>query len=108
VQGVLARGDRRLSAVLATMPGMSHADWKRALADAGLTEEFYARERPLDELFPWSHIEEGVTIKALGLQWQRATSDQPGYEKGQILGNAQRHLIEFYKTGDATPLRVTR
>ncbi|HMA36789.1 MAG TPA: radical SAM protein [Chloroflexia bacterium] len=108
VQGVLARGDRRLSQVLVTMAGMSHADWKRALDEAGLTEDFYARERPLDEVFPWSHIEEGVTTRALGLQWQRALSDTPGYAKGQILGNAQRHLIEFYKTGDATPLRVAR
>ncbi|MGI8587700.1 MAG: radical SAM protein [Chloroflexia bacterium] len=105
VQGVLSRGDRRLSAVLANMPGVSHADWKRALEEAGLDEEFYARERPLDELFPWSHIEEGVAARALGIQWQRATSETPGYEKGQILGNAQRHLIEFYKTADASPLR---
>ncbi len=107
VQGVLARGDRRLSAVLANMEGMSHAAWRRALDEAGLTEDFYARERPLDEVFPWSHIEEGVTTRALGLQWTRATSDEPGYAKGQILGNAQRHLLEFYRTGDAAALRGT-
>ena len=108
VQGVLARGDRRLSTVLAAMTGVSHSDWKRAMTDAGLTEDFYARERPLDERFPWAHIEEGVTAKALGIQWQRAISDTPGYAKGQILGNAQRHLMEFYKTGDAELLRVGR
>ncbi|HUS15055.1 MAG TPA: radical SAM protein, partial [Chloroflexia bacterium] len=108
VQGVLARGDRRLSTVLASMPGVSHADWKRAMDDAGLSEDSYARARPLEEAFPWSHIEEGVSTRALGLQWERATSATPGYAKGQILGNAQRHLLEFYKTGDAAPLRVSR
>ena len=108
VQGVLARGDRRLSVVLAGMTGLGHADWQRALAGAGLTEEFYARARPLEELFPWSHIEEGVTTRALGIQWQRATSEVPGYAKGQILGNAQRHLLEFYRTGDADLLRAGR
>jgi radical SAM superfamily enzyme YgiQ (UPF0313 family) len=108
VQGVLARGDRRLSAVLVAMEGMSHADWKRAMDEVGLSEDFYARERPLDELFPWSHIEEGVSARALGQQWQRATSEVPGYEKGQILGNAQRHLLEFYKTGDANLIRSAR
>jgi radical SAM superfamily enzyme YgiQ (UPF0313 family) len=108
VQGVLARGDRRLGAVLANMEGVSHADWKRAMDEAGMSEDFYARERPIEELFPWSHIEEGVSARALGVQWQRATSETPGYEKGQILGNAQRHLMEFYKTGDADLLRVAR
>jgi radical SAM superfamily enzyme YgiQ (UPF0313 family) len=106
VQGVLARGDRRLSTVLAAMEGISHADWKQAMSAAGLTEEFYARPRPLEELFPWAHIEEGVTARALGIQWQRATSETPGYSKGQILGNAQRHLLEFYQTGDARLLAV--
>ena len=95
VQGVLARGDRRLGAVLANQESISYSDWRRALADAGLTEDFYCRARPLDEVFPWSHIEEGVSGRALALQWERATSDTPGYSKGQILGGAQRHLIEF-------------
>jgi radical SAM superfamily enzyme YgiQ (UPF0313 family) len=98
VQGVLARGDRRLSTVLANQESVSYADWRRALADAGLAEEFYCRARPLDEVFPWSHIEEGVSNRALALQWTRATSDTPGYNKGQILGGAQRHLIEFQRS----------
>ena len=39
------------------------APWTRP----GLTEDFYARERPLDELFPWSHIEEGVSDPRPGI-----------------------------------------
>ncbi len=81
VQGVLSRGDRRMAEVIARVEDVNYNQWTRALTDTGLTEEFYTRARPLDELFPWSHIEEGVSNRALEKQWQKATSEDPGYGK---------------------------
>lgn len=66
VEGVLARGDRRLAAVLAAMDRNSLAAWSRALAAAGLSEDFYLRRpRPLDEVLPWAAISTGVRPSAL-------------------------------------------
>lgn len=73
LEAVLARGDRRLSRVIeaAWRAGAKfdsweeyfRADlWEKALADCGLTAEFYAcRRRPYDEVFPWDHLDFGVS-----------------------------------------------
>lgn len=54
VQGVLARGDRRLAGVLARLPDRpSLADWRRALRDERLTADEYLRQRPPAERLPW-------------------------------------------------------
>jgi radical SAM family uncharacterized protein len=69
----LSRGDRRLSRViyLAWKKG-AHFDawqdefnfnaWQEAFGEAGLDPAFYThRQRSLDEIFPWDHINAGVT-----------------------------------------------
>nr|MBC7244778.1 radical SAM protein [Chloroflexota bacterium] len=56
VQAVLARGDRRLGAVLASLHAPSLSDWKRALSEHGLQSEHYTRARQADEPLPWSFI----------------------------------------------------
>src|SRR5439155_1382670 len=66
---------------LALVEDVNYNQWNRALAATGLTEDFYTRGRPVDELFPWSHIEEGVSNRALEKQWEKANSEQPGYDK---------------------------
>jgi radical SAM superfamily enzyme YgiQ (UPF0313 family) len=76
VQGVLARGDRRLAAVLAGMEGPAQAGWRQGLADAGLTEDEYLRERAMDEPFPWEIIAPGVSRAHLLREWQRAQFDK--------------------------------
>ena len=81
VQGVLSRGDRRLAEALTLVEDVNYNQWNRALSAVGLTEDFYARARPVDELFPWSHIEEGVSNRALEKQWEKANSEHPGYDK---------------------------
>jgi radical SAM superfamily enzyme YgiQ (UPF0313 family) len=81
VQGVLSRGDRRLADAIALVEDVNYNQWNRALAAVGLTEDFYTRARPLDEVFPWSHIEEGVSNRALEKQWEKANSEHPGYDK---------------------------
>ncbi len=72
VQGVLARGDRRLAAVLAGMKRQSLAVWRRGLAAAGLGEEEFLRERALDEVFPWEVVAPGVSRAYLQREWERA------------------------------------
>ena len=69
LEAVLAKGDRRLSAVIygawkrgcifdAWSEHFRYDLWLEAFAEAGLTPEFYAnRPRPYDEVFPWDHID---------------------------------------------------
>ena len=88
LEAVLSRGDRRLGKVIYRAWEMGcrfdawneHFDydiWLRAFADAGLEPGFYAhRERSLDEVLPWSHIETGVTDTFLKKELQRARQGQ--------------------------------
>lgn len=75
IEGVLARGDRRLSDVLekAYLSGCkfdswdNHFDfekWINAFNDCGLDPAFYAnRAREFDEVFPWEHMDYGISKK---------------------------------------------
>ena len=77
LEGVLARGDRRLCAVVesawrkgAVMDGWSEyfqaSRWDEAMAEQGLSYEFYAnRHRPYEEIMPWGHLDYGVTRQYL-------------------------------------------
>ena len=77
VEAILSRGDRRLGAVLEAVwraggrmeswsEGFDLARWERALGEHGLDGAFYAnRERPREELLPWSHIRMGCTERHL-------------------------------------------
>jgi radical SAM family uncharacterized protein len=80
----MSRGDRRLGKVIqrawelgckfdAWSEHFSYDNWLRAFAEAGLEPAFYAyRERPPDEVLPWSHIATGVTDAFLKQEFQRA------------------------------------
>jgi hypothetical protein len=71
-EGWLSRGDRRLGAVIerawemgcrfdAWQDGHEHEKWRLAFEELGLDPEFYNhRERGLDEVFPWDHIDAAV------------------------------------------------
>ncbi len=72
IQGVLARGDRRLGAVLAHLRGTSTGAWQRAWADHEIDPGAYLRARAPGEPLPWGFIESGVGPRALTAQWQRA------------------------------------
>jgi radical SAM family uncharacterized protein len=68
LEAVFARGDRRLSDAIeaAWRAGarfdawdecFDHAIWDRAFEATGVDKAWYAhRERPADEIFPWSHL----------------------------------------------------
>ncbi len=77
IQGVLARGDRRLCEVLSlAMENGGSKAFFRAMKDCGLKEDFYLyRLRDREELFPWSHLDMKIKTDYL---WQEL---QNAYEK---------------------------
>ncbi len=84
LEGVLARGDRRMGAVIrrayelgalfdAWNEFFDDHRWQQAFADCQLDPDFYTlRERDENELFPWDFIDIGVTKKFLRREWERA------------------------------------
>ncbi len=87
MEGVLARGDRRLCEVIrkvyekgcfydAWSEYYKHQVWLDTIAECGLTPEFYtSRARSLDEIFPWDFIDAGVTKEFLKREWLKAQSE---------------------------------
>jgi radical SAM superfamily enzyme YgiQ (UPF0313 family) len=57
IQAVLARGDRQLGHVLATLASPSLAGWDEALSGEGLEPEDYTRARSAGEPLPWDVVE---------------------------------------------------
>lgn len=83
MEGVFARGDRRLGAVIykAWQKGAafdSWADefkyqcWTEAFAEVGIDPDFYLRERSYDEILPWAHLDSGVSPEFLKAENERA------------------------------------
>ena len=84
LEGVLARGDRKLSQVLLYVYNKGcfydawseyfHNDvWMEAFEACGLEPDFYShRERPLDEILPWDFLDCGVSRAFLEREWQKA------------------------------------
>jgi radical SAM superfamily enzyme YgiQ (UPF0313 family) len=72
LQAMLARGDRRLAPFLARAAELQ-GDWRTALREWNGGAAFYtSRPRPLDEVFPWDHLEVGVKKAGLAREWDRA------------------------------------
>ena len=88
IEAVLARGDRRLSDVIEEVwrqggrmeswtEFFSLQRWYDAFAKCGLDPAFYAfRERPVDELLPWEHMDMGVTRRHHEIERERAYRSQ--------------------------------
>ena len=84
MEACFAVGDRRLSDVLyrawelgCLLDGWTeqfHYDlWKQAFEDCGLEIDFYAhRERGLDEVLPWDHIDAGISKSFLRREYEKA------------------------------------
>ncbi len=87
MEAVIARGDRRIGKVIydafkagAKFDGWSEYfnldTWKEAMAKNGLDIAFYAnREREYEEVFPWDHIDVGVTKKFLIRENEKSKQD---------------------------------
>ena len=84
IEAVLARGDRRLGKLLETVwrkggrldswsEYFSFERWMEAFAETGIDPDFYAlRERPKDEILPWSMIDIGVHPEYLWREREQA------------------------------------
>ena len=84
LEAALSRGDRRLGKVIYNAwklgsrfdswgEHFKYQNWRQAFAEAGLDPAFYARrQRPLDEVLPWSHIDIGVSPEFLKREYQRS------------------------------------
>ncbi len=102
LEGVLARGDRRLSAVI-------YEAWKRGARFDGWSDQFHEeywleafealgvdrsryneRERKKDEVFPWEHTSPGVSRAFLRTEWDRAAKGEltPDCRRGSCTGCA--------------------
>ncbi len=87
LEGVFARGDRRLSAVIVKAyengclfdswtETFREEPWIRAFDECGISMDFYtARERSLDEILPWDMIDIGVSKDFLKREWDKAINE---------------------------------
>jgi radical SAM family uncharacterized protein/radical SAM-linked protein len=83
LEGVFARGDRRLAPVLlaahrrgcrldAWSEHLRLEPWREAFQEAGVNPDFYLREREVDEVLPWDHLDSGVSREFLAQERDRA------------------------------------
>jgi len=89
LEAVLSRGDRRLGRVIllawrsgatfdAWRERFDYQKWQQAFDEARLDPAFYAyRQRPLEEILPWSHIGSGVSQSFLKKEYKRALEGEP-------------------------------
>ena len=87
IEGVLARGDRKLSEAIVNVyeaggifaawtEYFSMDMWMQAFDDAGIDPDFYTvRARMDDELFPWDFIDTGVSKRFLLSEWKQALGE---------------------------------
>ena len=77
IQGVLARGDRRLGAVIAACAAdRGSKSFKSEMKAAGLDmDEMNYRERSFDEFLPWSHLDMGMDEGYFEMEWKRSVDE---------------------------------
>lgn len=92
LEAALSRGDRRLGRVIhrawrlgarfdAWDERFDEGLWQRAFAESGLDPDFYARrERSLDEVLPWDHIDVGVRKEFLIREYQRSLRGETTFD----------------------------
>jgi len=83
LEGALSRGDRRLAGVIqsawkrgarfdAWSEHYSYEKWQDAFSQCGLGPYYYAcRERPLEEVLPWVHIDTGIDVGFFKREYER-------------------------------------
>lgn len=83
LEGVFARGDRHLCAVLVRafelgckLDGWSESfdmdKWRQAFDECGVSMDFYTRARNYEELLPWDFVDVGVTNEFLQRENEKA------------------------------------
>lgn len=87
LEGVLARGDRRLNEVILKVyqkgcfydawgEYYKNDVWLETFTECGLDVDFYTRERDMEEILPWDFIDCGVTKEFLKREWQKAKNEE--------------------------------
>jgi hypothetical protein len=112
-EGIASRGDRRIGAVIedvwrhgGTFQEWSESFdlglWEDAMARHGLSIDWYVhRDRPSDELLPWSHISAGLHQDFLWNDWLDALAAAgvedcrwtPCYDCGACTGYGIEHVV---------------
>ena len=88
LEGVMARGDRRLSKIIhqAWQRGAQFDGWNdqfqpeiwwEAFRASGIDPNIYTRERSYDEILPWSHLNAGLSAEFLKAENERADRALP-------------------------------
>ena len=89
IEGLLARGDRRVAAAVerawelgARFDGWHEIDtlekWRRATDQTGVSLDWFShRERGEHEALPWDHLDSGLEKEWLWQDWQDAQVEQP-------------------------------
>jgi radical SAM family uncharacterized protein len=102
IEAALSRGDRRLGKVIylawqlgckfdAWSEHFNYQKWLDAFTQFGLHPSFYAnRERALDEILPWEHIDAGIASEYLKREyhnmWQEEGTPDCRYERCNACG----------------------
>lgn len=77
IEGLLARGDRRLAVALASLDRQSLAAWHRALKRQGLEADFYLRRQlEIETVLPWAVVSSGVRPETLARLGAGAGDDE--------------------------------
>ena len=70
IQAILSRGDRKISEII--LQSESQQEFRKKFKSAGLNEDFYLRERNLEENLPWDFLDQGFSKKYLVDEFNRA------------------------------------
>jgi len=88
IEGVLARGDRRLADVLELVVNkgarldswdefFNYQRWNEAFSELEIKELFYVdRDITFDEIMPWDHLDSGVEKKFLWSEYQKSITGE--------------------------------
>ncbi len=110
IEGVLARGDRRLAPVIesawragARFDGwdevFDHERWQQALAEHGVDVPAYLGTRPVTARLPWDHIDVGLEDGFLLSEYRKAVKHRASPPCGKVAGM----LIHHTNLTDAEP-----
>ncbi|MBL4634753.1 MAG: TIGR03960 family B12-binding radical SAM protein [Kofleriaceae bacterium] len=102
VEGVMSRGDRRLSAVIesawrdgARFDGWTECfdldRWQEKIADAGLDADSYLATRPVTARLPWDHIDVGLDEGFLLGEYRKALKSRLSPPCGKVRGHLIHH-----------------
>lgn len=87
MEGVFARGDRRLAKVIAKAvengckfdgwdEHFKFDKWMQSFEECGIDPDFYLRKRELSEVLPWDHIDVGVRKAFLLKEYEKAMAEE--------------------------------